>query len=148
MVLLLFFSLKKSFPSIFFSVIEKKGIFQVPRPSGTPLRCRGDKTGTRCPEIERKKVRTTFSTITDQLSEFDKETSMLSYVQDEHLGNVNIHCPSQSQGLGRLFLGFQDKEDQSLMSDYSIRKGIENYTICFLFDGSCPFPRTFHPRSD
>ena len=46
---------------------------------------------------ERKKVRATLSTTTEQLSELDKETESLSYAQDENLSYVYLNLNAKHQ---------------------------------------------------
>jgi len=97
----------------------------------------GGKVSARCPGSERKKTRTTLVTTTEKLSEVDKETSSLSYVQDENLGNVHLNLKVKDQD--DCFVYYKIKKTQvlkKLMEEYCMCKGLEMSTICFLFDGN------------
>ncbi len=72
----------------------------------------GDKASASCPASERKKARTTFATTTEKLSELDKETSSLSYVQDENLGNVYLNL--KVKGQDDCFVHYKIKKTQAL----------------------------------
>ena len=83
-----------------------------------------------CPAGERKKARTTLATTTEQLSELDKETPSLSYVQDETLGTVYLNL--KVKGRDDCFVHYKIKKTQALktlIEDYCIRQGLEMNTI-------------------
>jgi small ubiquitin-related modifier len=94
------------------------------------------KASASCPASERMKARTSLASTTKQLSELDKETPSLSYVQDETLGKVSLNLKVKGRDG---FVHYKIKKTQALkklMKDYCIRKGLEMNTICFLFDGN------------
>jgi hypothetical protein len=77
------------------------------------------------------------ATTTQQLSELDKETPSLSYVQDETQGKVSVHLKVKGQDDRKVH--YKIKKTQALtklMEAYCSRKGLQMNSTCFLKNGS------------